>query len=355
MRKSVLLIISLLTAGAAQAAVHVSLDLPRTIEDAKPVQAAVTITNNGSDALKIVPSDVRLAVTWIEQAAPKPCFMRRYATVNALSDRSVTIQPGRSERLMIDLLRDYPTGLPLGRYSVTAVYLIAPGNSVRSEPAALNVIKPTGAADYDAFTVACAAFGRAISRESGMSRDQRQEDAAIILDFARNHPRFLFARVLLERAMLIADEPERGQIAELLMNQYPGTEEAEGAAIDVRRMRERKESLAGQREVDTAWSTCAESLARPENASAAAAVQQLGSILDDAGWVRYENFLSRFPTSCYAPEALYSMIAAAENGILPHGHPAAERDTFVKSLLQRLAANYPNSARAKELSRKSPQ
>jgi hypothetical protein len=331
-----LLVFSFATMTAVAAPLIVQLEVPAQVDDATPVQGRVRIV---SEEGAILPAPSRgstltLSVRLIASTGQRQCVVERRGVPASLAPDAptLTLAPGAATVVDVDVLADYPLGLPPGEYVLQATYA-----GVKSAPARLLVTVPAGATSgaYHEFSTICAALVRWDRAAAGPA-----------LAFAQNHPQFLFTRGLLDLASTRSEGSLRQKITSYLRERFAGSLEAQAALLDEEGMERRAATFA---EAERHRAMLAQAL---ENApmDERIALQQLGTISAGDDFAGYESFLARYPRSVAAPDVLYGMMIAVEEGITPRGIDANDRGKLLQVLRERLQREYPRSDRAHQLS-----
>ena len=297
--------------------IQVSIDMPTRIQDATPLHARVTLTNNAKGAITV--SQPKQDVTLFARILPVQdyhtgkCHSRTVSSGvvrGALARTSIASRGELSAEL--DLLDPYPFGLPPGRYRLFVDYRDG-AQRVTSEPVEFEIVAPAGE-EYQSFLQSCHALS-----QGGAAADQA-------IQFVKAHPRFFFADALLDAARNRADGETRMELNQLILAREASPQSVEHAERDLRDLAARSKELAAYAKYVEEFRV---QLKNASNAAAARDFQQLGTILDTTGFDRHEQFLRKYPNSFFAAEALHGMIEAISQGVTPRGSAASDSDRLL--------------------------
>jgi hypothetical protein len=312
--------------AAAQqpARIQVSIDMPARVQDATPLHAQVTLTNNSKGSLSVAPLQQDLTlfarIVPVQDYRTGKCHSRTVRTgAAAVAAGRIPIAARGELSADLDLLDPYPFGLPPGRYRLFVDYRDG-ARKATSEPVEFEVVIPPGE-EYQSFLQTC----RALSQGGG-GADQA-------LQFVKAHPRFFFADELLTAARNRADGEPRMELNQLILARNASPQAVEYAERDLRDLATRSKELAAYAKHVEEFRA---QLKDASNAAAARDFQQLGTILDTAGFDRHEQFLRNHPGSFFAAEALHGMIEAISQGVLPRGSVTADADRLLIRYYDRL-------------------
>lgn len=323
MRSAIRPLAILVLAGAAlalarpngPALIAVRVELPSTVVDGERIVARVTVTNSADRELSVaVPAPgVTLfsRITPLEDFGSGKCHGRVVRDARQ-SGSAMTLAPRGSARAEVDLLSEYPFGLPPGRYRVVIEY--RQGN-VRAASAPLDLrIDPADSPAYRSFLEICRQF------RSGA-------DATVpTVAFVKSHPTFPFTDALLDFARGRAKGMTRMELNRLILERTASPESVERAERDVDDMAGRSQDLA---EYAAYIERLRASMNDPANGPVVREYRQLGTILAPGDFAAHQQFLREHSRSFLAPDVIHAIIAAIEQGVLPPGARPADADRLL--------------------------
>lgn len=332
-----LLVLLTVSPLAAAQLLRIHVDAPARVVDGERIHAKVMVETG--ETARIAPLEqgrnVMLSIRPIRDDHQRRCVSHeaRIPSEFGADEPALTITRHAGAALDVDVLDEYPLGLPPGEYELTAAYAGA-----RSAPVRFTVVAPADAENgaYREFATLCAALVKS-----------DRTAAAPALTFALRNPQFPYVAGLLQLAARRSEGATRRDIDAYLVQHFQGTAFAADAALD------EKTNQRRDAEVAAAEAYRAEAAQRLETADPdeVLAFQRLGSIVDANGFAAFEQFLAKHPRSEFAPDVLYAMLGAAEQGILPGDAKIADRDAVVQTLRGRLVSAYPRSFRAQQVAR----
>lgn len=345
-----LLLVLLAIANVASASdlspLSLRVEVPSHVVDGSALHARVILEASASVTVPEAqyPRTVTILIRSVRDDRTRQCLVHHAIIPQAwnAAGRSVLLGPGAGAPLDVDLLFEYPLGLPPGEYELTARYLAPATNgaswsgTIESQAAPFVIVAPSGAdsSAYREFCALCAALVRA-------DRDA----AAPALAYIKSHPHFAYGSGLLLLAAQRSEGAIRQEIDSYITDHLKGSSAAEAASSDIRSMADRDAAVA-------AAERYREEAARQLQAATSEevrALQRLGTIIDSSGFAKREEFLSRFPRSYFAPEIVVSMIVAVEEGIMPPGKSVEQRENVLRELKARVMREYPGSVQSKRL------
>ncbi len=313
-----------------------TLRVPDRVTDSLTIKGIVALENRSTRSREVTGVDspmLRFYVWPIEDAGTGKCSLTTIPSSLVNGASRVRLAPGQRLQAEANVVRNYPLGVPPGKYRVQAAY--APdGETIVESNIVEFVVEPLTSTAYRGFLEVCSAL-----------REHQPDAITRLLAFARENASFEFTAPLVESVLWELRGETGIEAADFLIHTYPGTMQADSAKrakeLYVRTDRE-------LRDYDAYMLSLREAASRPENASVVRDVQRLGSIVKPADFASYEEFLRRHPDSYFDAEARRAMITAVEEGIVP---PGQTREAALSRLYNELVERDPGSYWARKAMR----